>query len=339
MDTAMAVGHVHVVKRDKITDEVVYDKWFKNQITNFARNQMALMWAGVMGMTPSQIAVGTGISTGTSPNDTALWSELAGTRQNVDYATTFLSYYTQYSVTYDQTEALGGSIANYNDPLTEYQDSTANGWTTNGSVTFAANGATIGSTNSTITSTIASAMDPDTVAPISAQATFKIASASPSSDYIHLVQDASNFYEVYLNTNILKIAKTVNGVHTVLVQSSAVTLTSGASYTITVSMTTAGLITAKIYSGATATGTALATLTFTDTALPGPYALLLGGDTNTVITNAIASYSNPTQEVNLTEAGLFDDMGNLWSHVQLNGVVHDNSTTLSIQWQVFQQAN
>jgi hypothetical protein len=160
-DSLEAVGHVLVTKRDKKTGEVVFEKLFKNQITNYARGQVAIMWTGTMVNTPSQIAVGTGSSTvGTSSNDTKLWTELTGTRQLVDYAATWLTYYVQYSVTYDQTEALG-------------------------------------------------------------------------------------------------------------------TVTSG----------------------------------------------------------------NPTGQITLTEAGLFDALGNLWSHVQLNGVTHDNTTTLSIQWQVLMKGN
>lgn len=111
MDSLTAVGMVRVIKRDIRTGEITFDKWFKNQITNFARSQAAAMWAGQIVATPTQIAVGIGSppdgQTGTTPNDTTLWNELAGTRKQVDYATTWLSYYTQYSVTYQQNEAIG----------------------------------------------------------------------------------------------------------------------------------------------------------------------------------------------------------------------------------------
>lgn len=160
-DSMEAVGYVRVVKTDKETGKVVFDKVFKNQITNFARQQVAQLWTGAYVAVPSMIAVGTGSSDGTSPNDLTLWAELAGTRQKVDYATTFLSYYVQYSVTYDQATALG----------------------------------------------------------------------------------------------------------------------------------------------------------------------------------AVDATNNPTGQITLTEAGLFDANGNLWSHVQLNGVTHDNTTTLSIQWQILQKGN
>jgi hypothetical protein len=160
-DTFEAVGHVRVVKTDIETGEVVFDHVFKNQITNFARGQMAQMFTGVQVEVPGKIAVGTGSGNGTAPTDTALWTELANTRMDVDYATTFLTYYVQYSVTYQQTDALG------------------------------------------------------TVDPV----------------------------------------------------------------------------------------------------------------------------TNPTGSIGITEAGLFDGNGSLWSHVQLNGVTHDNTTTLSIQWQILMKGN
>jgi hypothetical protein len=107
-DSFEAVGHVRIIKRSVETGEVVFDKTFKNQITNYACQQAALMWAGVTSLVPSQIAVGIGTNAaGTSPNDQALWSEVSGSRQSLDYATTFLNYYVQYAVTYDQTEVLG----------------------------------------------------------------------------------------------------------------------------------------------------------------------------------------------------------------------------------------
>jgi alpha-D-ribose 1-methylphosphonate 5-triphosphate synthase subunit PhnH len=159
MDSFEAVGHVRVTKTDKVTGEVVFDQVFKNQITNFARGQVAKMWTGIMVPTPNQIAVGTGAGT-ISANDTAMWAEISGSRLICDYAATWLTYYVQYSVTYDQATA---------------------------------------------------------IAAVTAQ--------------------------------------------------------------------------------------------------------------------------NPTGSINLTEAGLFDSSGALWSHVQLNGVTHDNTTTLTIQWQVLQKGN
>jgi hypothetical protein len=111
MDGSMAIGHVRVTKRDKVTGEITFDRTYKNQITNYAREQVALVWTGAQGVVfPSQIAVGVGAPppdiSGTTPNDTELWAELSGTRKLVDYATVWLTYYTQYSVTYQQNEAV-----------------------------------------------------------------------------------------------------------------------------------------------------------------------------------------------------------------------------------------
>lgn len=110
-DAMNAIGVVRVTKRDKRTGVITFDTVFKNQITNYARISVANLWTGASVAVPSMIAVGTGAptppATSTSPSDSALWTELTGTRKTVDYATTFLQYYTQYSVTYQQTEAIG----------------------------------------------------------------------------------------------------------------------------------------------------------------------------------------------------------------------------------------
>lgn len=111
MDTLNTAGFVRVIKRDLETGRVIFDELFKNRITNFARQQSALLWTGTVVQTPTMIAVGTGNppagQTGTTPNDTALWSELSGTRKTVDAVTAWLSYYSQYTVTYLQNEAIG----------------------------------------------------------------------------------------------------------------------------------------------------------------------------------------------------------------------------------------
>lgn len=114
-DAMTAIGHVRVIKRDKKTGRVLFDKLFKNQITNHARIQMVLAWGQTVNQVavtfPSMIAVGTGSPSagqnGTTPNDTTLWAEFSGSRKNVDYAQQWLQYYVQYSVTYQQTEVLG----------------------------------------------------------------------------------------------------------------------------------------------------------------------------------------------------------------------------------------
>jgi hypothetical protein len=114
-DGMEAIGYVRVIKRDIKTGKVIFDKLFKNQITNYARTQMVQAWGqsvnGVIPIFPSQIAVGTGNppsgQSGTSPSDSALWNEVSGSRKQVDYAQQWLNYYIQYSVTYQQTEVIG----------------------------------------------------------------------------------------------------------------------------------------------------------------------------------------------------------------------------------------
>lgn len=114
-DKMTAEGWVRVFKTDNASGEVIYDKWFKNQITNYARQQAALAWGqsvnAVAITMPSMISVGTGAppsgTSGTTANDTALWGEVSDSRKSVDYAQQWLQYYTQFSVTYQQTEVLG----------------------------------------------------------------------------------------------------------------------------------------------------------------------------------------------------------------------------------------
>lgn len=104
MDVYTFSGFVRVIKKDPETGLILFDKTFKNQLTNFARQQSAALWIGQAIYTPSKIALGTGSppagSTSTSPSDTALWNELSGTRKTVDLATTFLTYYSQFQCTY-----------------------------------------------------------------------------------------------------------------------------------------------------------------------------------------------------------------------------------------------
>jgi hypothetical protein len=109
-DIFNAIGTVLVVKRD-LAGNTIFERLYKNQLTTYARQSSAGLWIGNTVATPTLIAVGTGAptapSTSTSSTDTALWSEFVGTRKTLDYATTFLQYYSQYAVSYDQTQAIG----------------------------------------------------------------------------------------------------------------------------------------------------------------------------------------------------------------------------------------
>lgn len=341
-DSMTAVGMVRVLKKSIETGEVVYDKTHKNQITNFARQQAANLWTGLFVPTPTKIAVGNGTSSsGTSPNDTALWNEIVGSRVGVDYAATFLNYYSQFSVTYDNTEILN-KMSSFSDSLTAYSGSSATGWTNSGTLSFGVSGATATGGAASIRSTTCTQMDPNADGSVVVQVTFKIPTSTISSDYIHLYQDVQNFYEIYLVGAKVSIGKTVGNVHTSLAScTNSLTWTAGASYTLVATIDQNGVVTGTVYSGTTATGTPLATVTYTDATLPGPYAIQIGGDSGVVMSSVRATYPNPdsTKQISITEAGLFDNNGNLWSHVPLSGVTHDNTTTLSIQWQILQQGN
>jgi hypothetical protein len=130
-DSMMAIGYVVVEKRDKQTGEVTYHETFKNQITNYALTQVAAMWAGQKVNTPTMISLGTGSppngQIGTTPNDTGLWNEFSGSRQQVDYATVWLSYYTQFSATYQANQILGTYDAT-NNPTSQISLTEAGLW-------------------------------------------------------------------------------------------------------------------------------------------------------------------------------------------------------------------
>lgn len=110
-DSSVTVGFMRLIKHNK--GEVVHDKWYKNQLTNFARSASAQLWAGISlpGGTPNQIEIGNGSptapKTGVDPSDSNLWAPITGTLKTCDFITTWLTYNSQYSVTYQQTEANG----------------------------------------------------------------------------------------------------------------------------------------------------------------------------------------------------------------------------------------
>lgn len=107
-ETAMAVGFVRLIKHDN-DGRLVYDNTFKNQLTLYARQASANLWAGSFMATPSHIQVG--IGSPTYPNlfvdssDTELWDAVPETLKQCNFVTTWLTYNTQYSVTYEQSEA------------------------------------------------------------------------------------------------------------------------------------------------------------------------------------------------------------------------------------------
>lgn len=109
-ESTLAVGHVHITKHDA-EGRLIHDKWYKNQITNFAKNATAQLWTGAVLPIPSAIQVGNGSptlpSTGVDPYDTSLWSPISDTFKQCDFTSVWLNYTSQYSVTYQQSEAIG----------------------------------------------------------------------------------------------------------------------------------------------------------------------------------------------------------------------------------------
>lgn len=107
-ESATAVGYVRLQKHNA-DGCLIYDKTFKNQLTNYARSASAKMWIGTQVLTPSHIQVGVGSPTlpytSVDPTDTTLWTPLAETLRLCDFAAVWLTYNTQYSVTYQQAEA------------------------------------------------------------------------------------------------------------------------------------------------------------------------------------------------------------------------------------------
>lgn len=116
IEAATAYGYVRLIKTDEHGE--VTEHLFKNQLTNYAKSQAANMWVGptatnyVVPTIPSQIKVGTGSPTppltGTDPTDTALWTAMGGTgTQPLDFSTVWLTYTSQYSVSFLPGEATG----------------------------------------------------------------------------------------------------------------------------------------------------------------------------------------------------------------------------------------
>lgn len=107
-ENVMAIGYVRLIKHDA-NGHLLFDRILKNQLTLYARNASAQMWSGSIIKVPSRIQIGNGAPspplTGVDPTDTVLWSPIPETLKNIDFATVWLSYNTQYSVTYNQSEA------------------------------------------------------------------------------------------------------------------------------------------------------------------------------------------------------------------------------------------
>jgi hypothetical protein len=109
-DSAQAIGHVRILVHDA-DGSLVSDNLHKNTLTNYARNASAQLWTGTTLVTPTKIELGNGAPTlpltTTDPTDTDLWTPQVSTLQVCDFEVVWLSYYSQYSVTYATTSAVG----------------------------------------------------------------------------------------------------------------------------------------------------------------------------------------------------------------------------------------
>ena len=109
-EAAQAIGHVRILVHDA-DGSLVSDNLVKNTLTNFAKNASAQMWTGTTLVTPTKIELGNGQPTlpltTTDPTDTDLWAPVSATLKTCDFTVVWLSYYSQYSVTYQTTDAVG----------------------------------------------------------------------------------------------------------------------------------------------------------------------------------------------------------------------------------------
>ena len=176
----------------------------------------------------------------------------------------------------------------------------ATGWTVvSGSGTVSPSGMAI-TANGTIWTSGNSAWKPMTGSggqnlALTMQATFTTpATLSGINGTLYLLSDANNYYRAQINNNSIAIWKKVGGGALTNVATSGVTtISASTTYTMTLSRDTAGVLTAKLYSGTSATGTPLQTLTATDTALAGGFLIGVGGDAGVVVTNAKVTAAVP----------------------------------------------
>lgn len=101
-ERATAIGYVEVTFSDGTAITA------KNRLTDHARASLAALTVGEFVKTPSRIVLGVGAPTapftGPTPDDTALWVEVSDTRRTVDVKSTFLTYTSEFGVTYDTGE-------------------------------------------------------------------------------------------------------------------------------------------------------------------------------------------------------------------------------------------
>lgn len=109
-EVSHAIGHVRILVHEA-DGTLVSDNLVKNTLTNYAKNASAQMWVGTSLVTPTKIELGNGAPTlpltTTDPSDTALWAAVSATMAVCTFTVVWLSYYSQYSVTYNAGTAVG----------------------------------------------------------------------------------------------------------------------------------------------------------------------------------------------------------------------------------------
>jgi len=165
--------------------------------------------------------------------------------------------------------------------------------TQSGSFTYSASGATSTALNSIIYSGD-NTWEPfigsdNTSLPITAQITFTTPNSLTGLSILGLLdirKDNTIMYRCKITSSTMYLSKVVSGINTDLSTISN-TININTTYTITLSLTSVGVLTAKLYSGVNISGTLLQTITTTNTLLTGGFSIGIGGDTGVILKNAI----------------------------------------------------
>lgn len=132
---------------------------------------------------------------------------------------------------------------------------------------------------------------------VTMQSTFTLPAAVPASIAMKMYQDTENEYQLIWQSGDqnLVLYRKLGGTSTALKWSEGgvVAQVAGASYTMTLAIDTAGVLTAQLFSGNSATGIPIQTLTVTDKSLSGGFLLGVGGDANVIISSAIVTAARP----------------------------------------------
>jgi hypothetical protein len=196
-------------------------------------------------------------------------------------------------------ETVTGTKTVFSDVLTSYTGSlstagsTMGPWTLQrGTVTFGASGVVFTSGTDAVISAGNNIWSPIPNLPITAVAS----NASGTSGLeVGFLKDANNYIFAFLDVGnkLLKIGRQLAGSYSQLASSSTLSITAGNIYTISLSIDTAGNLTAKLYSGVGTGGTLISTVTATDTNFLSGLSIMVGGNSNSTINNAYVTAPFP----------------------------------------------